>query len=235
MSERRSLVAAPLDATRRLISGSWPAYLVASPGRSGSTVVYDALAAGMARQRLGRSGPTLDRFYSSRAWDLGAANLIGGIVYKTHDFPHRFRPRRPVKTVFVFGSAAESAVSVHLCLGRYGRPWVDQHLLHLGASGPFEELLDRDILRLEEQMAAWSAVEGLDVLAIRYEALWDHQNTLSDYVGFPVALPPQRKRGAVNADPEVIDRARALYHRLDDQIASLPDVFRPPLRADTNG
>lgn len=235
MSEPRSVWAGPLDATRRLMSGSWPAYLIASPGRSGSTVIYDALASGLARQRLGWSGPTFDRFFSSRAWDLASATLIGGIVYKTHDFPYRFEPIGPVKTVFVFGSAAEAAVSVHLCLGKYGRPWVDQHLMHLGATGPFEEILNRDVLRLEEQVAAWSAVKGLDVLAIRYEALWDHQDTLSAFVGFPVELPRRHERDAVTADPNVLDRAGNLYQALDDRIARLPDVFHPPLRLGSGG
>ena len=229
MRQPRHIAGRYIDKLRSLLSGQWPAFVVASMGRAGSMVVYKALVTGLSSRRFGLLGPNLVHFVKGHAWDLSATDLIGGVVYKTHGFPDGLKPKWPIKIIFTFGSASDSAVSLYLCLERYGRKWIEDHLKHLRADGPFEDIFQRDVLRFEEQIKSWSSVTDLDVLAVRYETLWDHVDTLSDFVGFPVSLPPRRARLATTADPEIVRRAQALYGELDTQIAALPDVFRPPL------
>lgn len=200
-------------------------------GRSGSTVIFDALVEGVTLQRFGKAGCGLNftRLVRSWAFDLEQTPLIGGVVYKTHDFPVPELATSKPKIVYVFGSASQAAVSVHSCLDRYGREWVDLHMNHLRAKGRFEDMWTADILRFEDQINAWTQVAGLDVLAIRYETMWDHERTVSDFLGFRVVLPPRRKRLTASADPEIIYKAQSLYRALDERIAALPDVFQPPL------
>ena len=206
-----------------------PAFVVASMGRAGSGLLRRALVNGVSRKRFGTLGPKLRKFVTTQEMDLSAFKLAGGVIYKTHNFPYDFRPTRPTKIIFIFGSASDAAVSVYLCMERKGRQWIDRHFEHLQADGPFEEMFERDVLRFEEQIESWSSVSDLDVLAIRYETLWNNIDIISDYAGFPVLLPPKRERQAKAANPEIIRRAQALYGELDAQIVALPDVFRPPL------
>lgn len=221
------------DRLRMLLGRRLPVLVVSSMGRAGSTMVYDALVEGMTRKHfgslVGSLVPARNSFVGRTAWDLSTTTLIGGTVYKTHDHPDSVAPERPAKFVFTFCAASDSVVSVHLCSQRYGREWTESHLEHMGADGPFEDIFERDVLRLAEQVEKWSSATHLDVLAIRYEALWNHVDILSEFVGFPVSLPPFRGRRAANADPRIVHRARALYREVDSAIAALPDVFYPPL------
>ena len=222
---------------RHIPRGRWPAFVVASMGRAGSTLVYDSLAAAASRKYLSPLGSRLagsyklSGSYKKCAWDLSATPLIDGVVHKTHDVPGNLRAKRPVKCVFTFCSASDSAISVYLrSQRRNGQRWIDAHFENLGADGPVEDLFRRDVLRLQRQIEAWSSAAHLDVLAMRYEAMWDHVDTLSAFVGFPVSLPPFRERRTRQADPQIVRLARALYGELDAVIAALPDVFRPPLQ-----
>lgn len=48
------------------------------------------------------------------------------------------------------------------------------------------ELLQRDVLRIGEQIEAWATVRNANVLGIRYTALWDKIDILNRFVGFQV-------------------------------------------------
>jgi hypothetical protein len=220
-----------IDWARARMAGRRPPYLVASMGRSGSTIVFEALVNGLALQRFGflKDHLRLTRVVQSWAFDLPKAKLIGGVVYKTHDFPTQDLCIARPKIVYVFGTASVAAVSVYSCLERYGRAWIDRHFDHLRADGPFEEMWSRDVLRFGDQLEAWINVQGLDVLSVRYESLWDHEMAISDFVGFPVKLPPRRQRFTTAKETDVMVRATDLYSSLDARIEALPDVFRPPL------
>lgn len=231
MTSRQSSKRRAVDWVRKGLAGARPPVVVASMGRAGSTLVFDALVEGMALRRFGRAGQRLglERLVRSWAFDLTQTPLIGGVVYKTHDFPPPGLAQHNPKIVYVFGSASQAAVSVHSCVDRYGRAWVDQHFRHLRARGRFEDMWTQDVLRFEDQIDAWTQVADLDVLAVKFDALWDHERTMSDFLGVRVKLPPRRDRLAASADADVMARARSLYAALDARIAALPDVFRPPV------
>lgn len=211
-------------ALQHVLPTALPSLIVASMGRSGSTLAYDALRRAVAMARF--PGPLQAqglRLVSDQAWDLDRTRFVPGVVYKTHDLAHELPEGSGTKVVFLFGSATDAALSVLACRDRYGPRWIEQHFEHLRASGPFEELGARDVLRFGEQVDGWIGKAGTQRLILHYDALWDHAQTLSDFAGVPVRLPPRRPRnGASAADAETRAHFAATYGALDARIAALP-------------
>jgi len=209
---------------QQVLPSQLPPLVVASMGRSGSTVVWDALREAVATARfprvLRREGL---RLVSDSAWSLERMHFAPGVVYKTHGLAHELPHGTGAKVIFLFGSATDAALSVLACRDRYGPSWIEKHFEHLRADGPFEDLGQRDVLRFGEQIDAWIAKTGTQRLILHYEALWDHVGTLSEFAGVTVRLPPRRPRsGARAAESETAARVAETYAALDERIASLP-------------
>ena len=209
----------------------WPArcepVLVASMGRSGSTLVYDSVVAGMARLRFGPLAEPLRGAVRDTAWSLDTARFHRGRVYKTHDFPHGLGAQSAIRAIFLFGDAGSAARSVLNCETTRGRAWIEEHFEHLRASGSIEDVPHADVLRFGEQLDAWLSFEAVPVLSLRYEDLWADgtEALIGRYVGFPVALPKRKARESAARD--FGDREAALsatYGPLDERIAALPSV-----------
>lgn len=216
---------------QRCMPSRYHAVVVASMGRSGSTLVYDAIADGMAMARFGRSSGAARRIVRDIAWDLDMCALTPGVVYKTHALAEELPSHRPCKIVFVFGPASDAAISVLSCDRRHGPDWTAEHFRHMRARGSLEELARRDVLRFEEQIDGWLGRSGSMVLALRYDGLWSHADTLSDFVGFPVRFPARRLRNSLgDVEAVTIERIRSCYARLDARIAALPSCARAPFQ-----
>jgi hypothetical protein len=209
---------------QRTVPTRIPPLIVASMGRSGSTVVWDAVRHAVAQSRF--PGPLKAqglRMVSDQAWDLDKTQFAPGVVYKTHGLAQELPDRTGAKVVFLFGSATDAALSVLACRDRYGPDWIKLHFEHLRASGPFDDLATRDVLRFSDQLDGWIGKAGTRRLILHYDALWDHQDTLSDFVGVPVTLPERRARkGATAADPQTRSLFEETYAALDARIAALP-------------
>lgn len=209
----------------RLFGGKdLPPVIVASMGRSGSTVCYNAIAQGMARERFGYLSSLKKNATRSLAWDVANYPFKPGTVYKTHALAHELPASFTGKVVFTFGQASDAALSVVACRQKYGDEWVAEHFEHLCANGDFSELGERDVLRFEEQIDGWINLQGHDIMAIRYDALWDHPDELAAFLGFPVRLPPKRARQSLDlVDEAIVAGFRKTYARLDAKIAALPN------------
>ena len=209
-------------AVRAVLPSRYAPLVVASIGRSGSTVVFRALQQALAKARFGplwRLGfPIVGDF----AFQLDEVTLRRGVVYKTHALVHELDAASGARAVFVFGPATDSALSVWTCRDRFGEKWVGQHLRNLRADGDISELPDRDILRFEDQLDGWLGGGSLPVLALRYDALWENEDKLSKFVGFPVSLPTKRPRQSPDlVDSDVAERFRRTYAHLDRRIEGL--------------
>lgn len=211
--------------TQTLIPSRLPPVIIASMGRSGSTLVYDAVRTAFAQQRF----PDFTfkygiRIVSDEAWNLAEKRYLPGVVYKTHALADELPAQANAKIVFLFGSASEAALSVFACQKRFGDDWISAHFEHLRAKAGFSELGSSDILRFEEQVDGWIARSGIDRLILRYDTVWDHHETLSDFVGARVALPTRLRRvGSGEANADTIDQFKKTYARIDSKIAALPD------------
>lgn len=200
-----------------------PAVVVASYGRSGSTLVFESATSAMRKKRLKRRRA----FVRRTAWTLADSDLQPGFVYKTHDYPKALAGRDDVRALFVFGKPTDAVVSVIECMDRFGPDWIEEHLDHLKAPGRFEDLLEQDALGLERQLDAWTQFSGSPVLCVRYEALWENIEKIQNFTQLPMTLPEQRPRSQKNTSSEVSTKLAALLGRLDDRVDALPDCFEP--------
>jgi hypothetical protein len=200
-----------------------PPILSPSIGRVGSTMLWQALVSSRARALLGSYRSSDWRLISAMRWSLRGARFQPGTVCKTHDFPDDLATSGPLRIVFLFGRPSDVVLSVLRCRDTKGLAWISDHLSHMHARGGLDEILDRDVLRLEEQVDAWLAVRGFDILCLKYEALWENRQVLNDFVGFDVVLPARVERDFPDLDPAIVRRARETYAALDRKIAALPD------------
>lgn len=212
-------------ATQCILPSNLPPIIVASMGRSGSTLVHDAICQGLAKVRFGCGGRLATRLVANYAWDLGSTSLHNGVAYKTHALAEELNGRSYAKIVFLFGSAVDSAVSV-INVGKVkGDAWIESHSNHLRGEGGIEELAERDVLRFSDQLDGWTNLTLNSSIAMKYESLWHNQDSLSDFLGFPVALPLRRERSAKQVDSKVLERLHQTYAPLEARIAAMPDVI----------
>ena len=210
-----------------------PPIVVASMGRSGSTLVYDALRSAVGDERFGWLGHDRARAtVTAMAFGPATTRFENGVVYKTHALPAEFddvagSALAEARFVFVFGPPSDAVISF-LTLGeRYSARWVRAHLHNLRATDDASEILDRDVLGLQRQLECWARVTHREVLCLEYDALWDEQSTLSDFLDLEIELPPRRDRlstDLVAADQVALARRR--YARGDAAVAALPGAFR---------
>lgn len=202
---------------------SIPGVVLASYGRSGSTMLYRAIGDGMSLRRFGRAR----QMVFDVSWTLAEKPPKRGTVCKTHDYPQALQGRKDLKSVFVFGSPTEAVRSVILQRQTQGIEWVQQHLEHLKSTGRFEDIKTSDVLGIGPQLDAWTQFTDSPVLCIRYEALWREIDRLQEFTGLHIELPKQRARESkiLAEDNEVY--IKATYANLERRVASLPDVFEP--------
>lgn len=221
-------------AVRRLVRHSLPsrlpAVVVASMGRAGSTLVFEAIRHALARRRFGPMADGLSPFTYDSLWSLSGAAVRPGIVYKTHDYPHSLQCDSDVKGVFLFGRPSDAVISVFQCQQRYGDAWVRAHFQHLQSDRTLESLLSEDGLGIEAQIDAWRTTGAMPVLGLRYETLWDHADDLSAFLDLDVRLPEKRARtaGTAGLPDGLVDRIRRKYAALDEWVEGLDDIFRVP-------
>lgn len=199
-------------------------------GRSGSTLCWRAISQSLAVHRYGAAGrlmrKTLGKRLRDEAWDLGNDQMFPGYVYKTHALANELPVDFDGHIVFLFGLASDAALSVISCRERYGDDWLVEHFRHLRAIGSFEELCNRDVLQFGRQIDTWINLQGHDVLALRYETLWDNVEVLSKFLGFNVELPARLSRTAHSiSDIETTRRLHKTYESLDSKIATMPDYI----------
>lgn len=199
--------------------------VVASMSRAGSTILHDALVRGWARARFGLLAESMQTLLDSEAWRLDETRFVGGVVFKTHDLPEHMPRDARARILFTFRRATDVAVSVAGQVDRYGPGWFKAHRHNLRGEGKFRDFVGRDTLGLEAQVDRWSQVEGLDVLGLRYEALWDHIAEIEAFVGFPVPLPPRRDPLPAASPPDIVEKLRVTYAALDAKIDAMPDIF----------
>ena len=210
-----------LTSVVQFVPSRHPTLVVASPGRSGSSMLFIELARAMSKERFGVGSTYLKDF----AWDLSAKKLRRGMVYKTHDYPDALYGRESVRCVFVFGSAIDSVISTLKQEKIKGQGWIAAHLAHLKSDGEFRDVVQRDVLGILPQITAWSTFESCPVLCVRYEALWDAERQIREFTDLPFELPVWRARQSKGRSGVMLDQVRRNYALIDAKIGRLPDIF----------
>lgn len=207
-----------------LLKGASP-ILCASISRVGSTMVQQALTYERSKVRLGPLRALPRSFVREAAWELKNVRFRSGAIYVTHDLPYDLVAPPELKVVFLFGPPSDTVLSLVRHYRQRGAEWMRAHFAHMHAIGPYNELIQRDVIRIGEQIAAWQAVRSANVLGLRYSSLWENTETLSEFVGFKVTLPGKIERTFVDIDPAIVAMVRHNYRELDMEEARLPDHF----------
>jgi len=195
-----------------LFSGMQPV-VIASSGRAGSTLLFDAVASSATASRFAFL-PKVLRGYVQRIASETLARMsdiesCNAPFLKTHDL---FRPdyANSAKFIFIFGEALEAAKSVAQMGEKYGSVWIEEHIYHLVGQGAPHEVFDKDVLNYEAQLKSWGKAEG--VYVVHYDDLWDKREDLSRFLGTDLALPARRERTQKQL-PNSINEA--LFERLE--------------------
>lgn len=195
--------------------------IVASNGRSGSTMTYTALLEAL--KKLDPKVASQARFIAR----LDDAEFQAPFLYKTHDFPQTLSTwPKDTRVVFCFGPAKESSFSVYSAMEGYGPDWIKEHFYNMHATGTFDELFQRDVLQQARQIREWVTFQDIPVLCVHYDALWDYQKTISRFTGLDFAPPARRARAPKEIPAEFKESAGKVYDPIDDVVAQLPKCFR---------
>ena len=164
-------------------------------------------------------------FLYQPVWELKSAHFRPGAIHFTHDIPCQLTAPSDLKVVFLYGRPSDTILSLVRRYSDSGPEWMNRHFAHMHARGTYHDIIQRDVLRIGEQLEAWPAVRTANVLGLRYATLWDNVERLSEFVGFPVMLPERRERNFLDINPALAAMVRQNYSELDRLEAQLPDFF----------
>lgn len=184
--------------------------IVASNGRAGSTMLYNAIADGFVRKKfkisaksiLGGVIKKLSIGYVDSVKDLKGEKCV---IIKTHNVYENIDNNYKYKFIFVYSDPLESAFSVDLMVKQKGIGWFYKHQNNLNASGDYSDLYKEDVLNYERQMKSWMSQNRNNIMCVAYEDLWDKIGLLSDFLGFKVELPVKRERAKKKKDVKDIN------------------------------
>ena len=187
--------------------------IVASTGRSGSTLLYDAIVNSYLRKNRFTKSLHLGNYYikkilSGYIADASEISRLSPLIAKTHSF-YSMGCECNNRIVFIFGNALESAISVSYMCKINGNSWGQQHLKHLSSEKNLDDLFMKDILNYEAILKSWMSVPG--VFLIHYDDLWRFSAQLSKFIGFKVDLPVRKSR-ADKEFPAILNKD--LFERL---------------------
>lgn len=197
-----------------LFFGSCTPVVIASTGRSGSTMLTNSIATSLVESKysllpsfLKSLITSLSKTYFDRLEDATWLNITP--VIKTHDL-FRSDLNFKYKYIFVFGDPLESALSAKRQGELHGSVWLDEHIFHLCGKGSTEKVLVNDVLNYEGQLCSWAKSSAFFV---HYSEIWERRDELSEYLGFKLILPSQRAR-TIKKLPACLPVSKSLFDRL---------------------
>ncbi|CAK27101.1 Hypothetical protein SynRCC307_0198 [Synechococcus sp. RCC307] len=215
-----------LDEINSHLNPQIPPILIASMGRSGSTLLFDAVAEALISTRNLLIPRAFAKALIRRggAWNLRTIRFFPGVVYKTHGFPDHLPENFTGKIIFIYGDPIDAALSIINCRDKLGEMWFSSHLTHLFAKESFLSD-DNDPFQFSRQIQSWMNYQGSPVLVLRYETLWDYTNKISEFLGFNISLPPRKARSNISESELDVARYIDAYTPLRAQMLDLPDVY----------
>ena len=196
--------------------------VVASTGRAGSTLLFEALISGYVASRANPLGKYFEHF--ARRVVSGYKERVDTFMFhdefilKTHDINRGYRAPN-LRYIFIYGDPLESVASVDRMVSRKGKSWFYRHQRHLGGRGSYSERYERDVLNYEGQINSWVHGYHRDVLVLRYDEIWDRKEDIESFVGFTFELPERQPRSEKTL-PECINYSLFDYLKNLDGVRS---------------
>lgn len=172
--------------------------VITSNGRSGSTMLFDAIADSMVKHKFHLKPNTIIAKKIKRLC-TGYVDRINKLpnevchVCKTHDI-YEYLPKSNYKFIFIYGDPLDAAMSVAQEFEKKGQEWFTIYQYHLKANGKYSDLYEKDVLNYQEQLKSWLTQRNNNIMCIDYNDLWDEKESLSKFIGFNVDLPARRPR-----------------------------------------
>lgn len=173
------------------------AIIVNSYGRSGSTLVVNALLDAVSENTSSTCFRKMIRYYRNRsAWNWTAKTKFRKKnIYKTHSRYIDQKRTLNVKCIYMYSDPIEVVASLDRLRLSHGTKWLSEHYKHLGLGFKGDSsLLGGDKLKLKEHIFGWLTQSEIEVLFVRYETLWENLSVLRDFTGLNLQLPPKEKR-----------------------------------------
>lgn len=182
----------------KLAFRGYPKIIIASTGRSGSSMLLDAVTDSLIKHRFHtKRGTRISNLiksiiagYIDRIEKLSEEPFL---VYKTHDI-YEGNPDSNCKFIFIYGDPLESALSVQQTVEQEGQQWFLDHQFHLRACGDYADLFQKDVLAYRTQLESWLTQRNANIVCIDFDDLWVKTEELSNFLGFEVELPTKRPR-----------------------------------------
>ncbi len=201
-----------------LINNKIKPILVASIGRSGSTMLYESLINSSAKN-LGINNKQSMKALKCEAWNLQESiRLHNGCIYKTHDLPSDRLYLERFKIIYLHDKPSQIVTSMFKITSNEGLGWLRLHLNHLRSDERYyKRFLKDEIFNIKEHLVQWKKYDADNILFIHYEDIWNSIGKIEEFVGFSLELPPQRKRSSSEAVSEDIKiKIEEIYKPLDD-------------------
>ena len=176
--------------------------VVASVGRSGSSVLTDQIANAYFSKYLPKFLWPLRKLLIPCICEycdyLNEITIFSGPIIKTHDqYSAPLNVAVPVKFIFIYCDPLESALSVSRQRYLKSDEWVASHIEHLRGEGSPEDIFYRDALNFKNQIVSWFKSPALK---IKYPDFWDDQDSISRFLELDINLPLYIERSIANGE-----------------------------------
>ena len=177
------------------ISKNENAIVVASCGRSGSTMLTESLALSSIEYGVGYIEKKMADAVTKWDWDLKTENLERGYIHKTHDYPPKSIEIEGAKFIYVYADPYEVVYSTIRKSREEGQEWIREHAKHMKSEiCSVEEIIKADALGLENNFDAWRNISSKNVMILNYENIWNRRGEISEFVGYDVKIPKKKER-----------------------------------------
>ena len=172
------------------------ALVVASCGRSGSTMLTNAIARSSVRCNLGFVEKGVAQSLERPAFvDLNGVTFKRGYVYKTHSYPPTKKVSNYVKFIYIYSDPYKIVASLYRKNRLTGGDWIKKHSSNFGESiDSVEEAIKKDSLGIRKNYIKWSGSKNIKLAMVKMNKLWESIEKISRFVGFSIKLPPKKER-----------------------------------------
>lgn len=186
--------------------------VVASCGRSGSTMIFNTIA----KSSIKFNGIIQSHWIKKKIWNIDQKKYKG-IVYKTHDTPPS-DDKVSVKYLYVYDCPVKVLAST-IRKAEKNERWWRNHKKHMNSNcKEIEKLKQKDCLKIKENIIKWNKFcsNRVNAMSIKYDSIWEKEKEIEDLIGVKISLPEkkQRKSSINRLDIKVTKNLIKMYEKV---------------------
>lgn len=201
-----------------------PPIVVASMGRCGSTILFDAIRDSLAKEIFPFLPLAIARIFCQGSLWLPGKKIFKGFVHKTHSRGKNFPISSNPKVIYIFCIPSDSVLSAISQKSRKGIGWLSDHFKNFEVNGNYEELAYHDVLRIEDNIKGWRNKKNVEILFIRYEKIWQYRHKIEEFINLKIKLPRYKARRSLSKEAKLLKEiCKKNYSSLDKSVKSYLD------------